>query len=180
MAFKKACRRRFSAALALGMLFTLAPGLLLAQDARQYKIEAAYLYNFFNYITWPGMASPKELKSPTICVYRPDPIEFYLKYLQQKKAAEKQIEIRIITENKSLKGCNLIFSRYQLSRKEMREAHDNHVLTVSNLFDPLDRGGRIELLQQEDRIAITINQTQLEKEGFQLSSRLLNIAQEVR
>ncbi|MEJ0010380.1 MAG: hypothetical protein WDN72_07685 [Alphaproteobacteria bacterium] len=37
----------------------LAPALTRADETedRQYKVEAVFLYNFFNYITWPGHSS---------------------------------------------------------------------------------------------------------------------------
>ncbi len=48
--------RALLAALALCLL---APALTRADETedRQYKVEAVFLYNFFNYITWPGHSS---------------------------------------------------------------------------------------------------------------------------
>jgi hypothetical protein len=144
-------------------------------DERQYKIEAAYLYSFFNYITWPGYNSSQKLEKPVICVYGNDPILPYLDYVKNKMASERTLTIRNISDVSAAGGCHVLFSRHSaLARANI--APDT--LLVSKLDDPLDRGGSmIDLSEDGDHIAIRINQSQLEQNGFQVSSRLLELAQ---
>ena len=148
---------------------------------RQHKIEAAYLYNFFNYITWPSYASPQALDVPIICIYGKDPILPYLEYIARKMAGERSLKIRIINRSDhETAGCHMLFMRHSMSYK-MLKAATNDTLIVIKPDDPLDRGGMIELSEEDnDRIAISINHNQLEQKGFQVSSRLLDLARKMK
>lgn len=147
----------------------------VAAKERQYKIEAAFLYNFFNYITWPGYESSQELQNPVICIYGNDPIKDYLEYIQQRMSDERLLEIRNIYSGDSLKDCHLFFMRHRISLAQFTGVSDS-TLTVFILDDPLDRGGMIELSEDEGHIAIHINQSLLKQRGYQISSRLLDLA----
>jgi hypothetical protein len=148
-------------------------------DERQYKIEAAFLYNFFNYITWPGTSSPQALEKPVICVYGDDPILNSLDYIRGKTGAERELTVRKVSDTSETEGCNILFMRHRISPR-MLGALPNSTLTVFKPDDPLDRGGMIELSEDDERITIKINQSQLAQNGFQVSSRLLNLAQLVK
>lgn len=146
---------------------------------RQYKVEAAYLYSFFNYITWPGYNSPQELLNPVICIYGKDPIVKYLKYVANKVAGERSLTVRPITKSSEIGGCNIFFMRHRISYS-MLSSLPADTLTVFKPDDPLDRGGMIELSQDAERINIKINQAALDRNGFTASSRLLELAMRMR
>jgi hypothetical protein len=150
------------------------------EEERQYKIEAAYLYNFFNYITWPGHASPQALQQSIICVYGEDPVEPYLKYIQNKKLEERRISVRQLSEKESSEGCNIIFLRAHFSNEEIKKLSTPGSLIVSESKDSLDKGSMIELSKEDERIKMKINQSLIEKNNFHISSRLLSLAEEVR
>jgi hypothetical protein len=146
-------------------------------DERQYKIEAAFLYSFFNYITWPDYASPQELREPIICVYGIDPILPYLNYIRGKMAGERTLSVRVTDSD--MTGCHILFVRHRLA-SSLQDALAGNTLLVFKLDDPLDRGGMIELSEDGDRMAMRINQSRLERSGFQVSSRLLDLARRVK
>lgn len=152
-----------------------------AQDEeRHLKVEAAYLYNFFNYITWPGFSSPRALEDPVICIAYNDPVESYLDYVKEKMAGERTLTVRRMQEGENIDGCNLLFMRSGLTPRMAAESLRQNVLLVSEPEDSLERGGMIELLPQEERLIIIINQTLLSKHGFQVSSRLLDLAHRIK
>lgn len=148
-------------------------------DERPYKIEAAYLYSFFNYITWPNYASPQALVKPAICVYGDDPIIPYLDYIRDKMASERTLNVRSITESNDTAGCNIFFIRHRMPRHILASLPAS-TLTVFKPDDQLDRGGMIQLSEDEERLMIKIDQSRLEKNGFHVSSRLLSLAQLIR
>jgi len=163
-------------------MFMLAGLMLCAPayaDDRQYKIEAAYLYSFFNYITWPGYGSPRELKSPVICISGADPIISYLEYIRLKMASERSLTIRAVSDESNSAGCHTLFVRHRISPR-ISSIVSNETLVVFKPDDPLDRGGMIELAEDGDRIAIKIDQETIEQRGFEVSSRLLDLARSVR
>lgn len=167
--------------LRLSALFTAISALSFsaAADDRQYKVESAYLYSFFNYITWPGYGSPQKMTNPLICLSGRDPVVPYLEYIRDKMKEERQLTIRIVNEDDTISGCHIFFIRHRLSSR-LLSMLPNDTLVVFKPDDPLDRGGMVELSEDGERIAIRINQQQLEEKNFQVSSRLLDLAQKVR
>ena len=145
-------------------------------EERQYKVEAAFLYSFFNYITWPRYSTPQELQEPVICVNVDDPIIPYLDYIRAKVGGERTLTVRTIADEEIPKGCNIFFMRHRISSRILASLPST-TLMVLKPDDPLDQGGMIELSQDGERIAIKINQPQLEQNGFRISSRLLELAQ---
>ena len=167
-------------ATAMAVFFYLLAGPVIAEEARYYKIEAAFLYNFFNYITWPGYTSPEALTQPTVCLDGNDPVAPYLGYIQQKMAGKRGLLIRKLHEGEAMTGCHMFFLRRNITPAMTQEAFRTHTLIVSELDDPLDRGGVIALAKEDERILMDINQSLLTENGFQISSRLLDLAQKVR
>lgn len=143
-------------------------------EERQHKVEAAFVYNFFNYITWPNYDDSQDLKDPIICVYGNDPIVESLKYIQQKMAPTRVITIQVVHKSLQARDCNLLFIRHRLPFD--LSALNDTTLTVFKPDDPLDRGGMIDLTEDEEHITIHIDQFEMERKGFKTSSRLLNLA----
>ena len=171
-------RRKYGIALAAAVLLWALPCAALAEEVRQYKIEAAFLYNFFNYITWPGYSSPAALKQPVICVYEDGSIESYLAYMQQKVAAERKLTIRMLHKDDSAGGCNLLLIN-TTDNMALKNSLAPDILTVSDKEGYLKHGGMIELVQEDERIVMKINHSLLRENGFTVSSRLLDLAQGV-
>lgn len=144
-------------------------------ENRKYKIEAAYLYSFFNYITWPGYNAPQELPEPVICVYGEDPILSYLEYVRIKMSTEREFTVRSVIEETETIGCHIFFIRHSIPSSILASLPKS-TLTVLKPDDPLDRGGMVELSEDGERIAIKINHSQLEQKDFHVSSRLLDLA----
>ena len=164
------------------MLATLLCGFLLVHNAQattdsmahQYKLEAAFIYNFFNYITWPGYHAPDELASATVCVAAGDPVEPYLAYVQQKMTEQRQLVVRRLSADGNAEGCQLFFARHNLPPQLKASSA---VLTVTA---DASSAGMIAMHEVDGRMALTINNTALSEQGFQASSRLLSLAQEVK
>ena len=161
------------------MLFSL-PCASHAENALHHKIEAAYLYNFFNYITWPDYENPQALQQPIICLNGDDPVRPYLNYVQNKFSAERTLSIRVIREGENLNGCHLFFIRSGITSRLMSEALRNRTLLVSEPEDSLERDAMIELIQHDERLVMVIDQTLLSENNFQVSSRLLDLAQKIK
>lgn len=161
-------------ALYLLFLALLIPGAGYAQPSRQYKLEAAFLYNFFNYITWPGYDSPEALENPIICIERDDPIGPYLRYIKQHIQGERSLGIRNLGDGESAAGCHLLFRRYPL-----RSQHElsKNTLTVYESDNDLVREGMIELAPEEERMVMVIYNSVMSARGFKVSSRLLDLAE---
>jgi len=170
--------------LALGMfllcfLLPLFSYAAIAED-RQYKLEAAFLYNFFNYIAWPGYHTPEDLKHATICIESNDPLQPYLEYIKEKKLGQRTFKIIPLSADSDIKNCQIFFVR---STSQLTEMHSSAlakgVLLVSDAPDFVENGGMIGLSPEGERMAIEINNTGLKQADFNVSSLLLNLARKV-
>ena len=174
-------RERLKAALAAVCLLCLLSPPALAQE-RIYKIEAAFLYNFFNYIVWPGMDEPP--REGTICVRSRDPVLPYLEYIQRRPNQERRLKVRPLPVDainiQDIRGCHILFLRdikseylLEMQKEVLRKgvllvAEDNNFASAINIFP------------QGERLIIDINNTALKEADFRVSSHLLNLAREVK
>jgi len=152
-------------------------------DEREYKIEAVFLYNFFNYITWPGYHTPEDMKQATICIPGGDPIRPYLEYIQHKRAQERKLDIRQINDGIPLTECRIFFIR-EINDSAIAKLHSltesDGILLVSTEPAFVDKGGMIGLVPEGERMAFEIDNSQLAHAHFQVSSRLLDLATRVK
>lgn len=176
MAQKQPLAKTFLTLLAAYILLLVCSSGAPAADGRQFKMEAAYLQNFFHYITWPGYESPEALTTPVICVSRKDPVIPYLKYIQQ-KAGMDSFRLHLYSTPASFDNCHILFTRSFISDEGLPP------YTLKIFSDPsnyLGSGEMIELKRKGNHIAIKINYSLLDKQGFKVSSRLLNLAESVQ
>ena len=171
---KRLWRTCIACLLLLAFILSLPFSALSQETGRQYKVEAAFLFNFFNYFTWPGYDSPEALVNPTLCVDREDPVEPYLRYIQQHTKGARNLTIRKMKDGESPSRCNLLFTRQPLHNKW--DIPDETLIVLESDED-LEREGMIKLEQQEDHMVMVIHNTWMKDKGFKVSSRLLDLAE---
>lgn len=141
--------------------------------ARKYKIEAAFIYNFFNYITWPDYSSPEQLTKPVICITPGSPIKSYLEYVQKRIEASRELAVREVnTEN--FEGCHVFYTHRKLRFSVIENARESHTLLVGSGNETLT-SSMINLVEKDRKINIRIDHKQLAQLGYQVSSRLLTL-----
>lgn len=165
-------------AVLVALMTLLSVGTAQASE-RQYKIEAAFLYNFFNYISWPAAAESEQAEQRIICVRVDDPIVPYLQYVQRKMQEEQPLHVQQVTPESGLQGCDMLYQRADGKSPLWEHAHESHTLIVTMSKEP-QGVGMINLFQQKDHIAMHINHTHMEEMGYEVSSRLLTLAEHVR
>lgn len=161
------------------MMMVLLPLEKAQASERQYKIEAAFLYNFFNYIHWPDVPAAGDAPPPQICVMAGDPIVPYLQYVQRKMQAEKPFGIRETTPAEGIEGCQMLYQRFDGKSPLWEHAHESQTLIVT-ISDQPQGIGMINLFEQQGRLAMHINHTHMAELGYEVSSRLLALAEHVQ
>lgn len=78
-----------AAAVRFFLLIALSVGVARAEENLEYKIKAAYLYNFTKFITWPAIPDA----SFNICLVGGDPFQDLLDSLEAKTVQDKPIRI---------------------------------------------------------------------------------------
>lgn len=169
--------RSFSLIMMVGACFV---GTNAYASEREYKIEAAYIYNFLNYVTWPNLATPQELINPVICLRGEEAIQPYLEYMSQKAADGRDIILRRLSPTDTLKDCHIFYSGRTVNESITHDAAANGtLLVVHNEMPGQSANGMIDLVETEGRVVMRISQSRLNSSGFQVSSRLLSLAEKI-
>lgn len=155
-----------------------APG---PQAVSEYKVKAAFLFNFAKFVEWPERH--RDTQSVTIGVVGFDPFgESLDQVVRDKMVGSKRIAIRRFARLEQMEPCDILFiSPSESSRlDEILKALDGTAtLTVGEDEEFVRKGGIIRFFTQESKVRFEINLNAAEFEGLRLSSRLLQVARTV-
>ncbi len=146
----------------------------LAQGvSEEYRVKAAYLYNFLKFVEWPAEAGPGPL---TICVAGRNPFGNVLRDLVRGELVnDRTIEARVILEPDT--GCHLIFvPEGSALRAYLRAASGTPSLTVGESDTFIEEGGIVSFYNERGNIRFEINPSAAERAGIRVSARLLQLA----
>ena len=139
----------------------------------EYRIKAAYLYNFTKFIYW----SPKTTLTFNICLVGDDPFGHIIDPIEQKKVRGKKINLhRYSNLPNSFQHCHIIYFSLSTKIKNRRNKNFEGVLTISEQDNFIQTGGMIQFFKKNDRIKFQINQQIIEKNSLEISAKLLEIA----
>jgi len=180
---RHACwRSRIIAALAAALLACMpAFNSIAGQPSTEYRIKAAFLYNFTSFVTWPEEFSGKT--GFTLCVFGNDPFGNLLDKLAGKSVKNTQLVVRRLQSLALLDECQLVFIS-EMSSDQLGAAltllHGLPVLTVSDMRGFTELGGIIEFRIIQNKVRFDININAAESAGLNISSKLLSLATRFR
>ena len=182
----------FRLLLAVGLGVCLLTGniekpLLHAQDDeaaaanREYQIKAAYLYQFGRYIEWPAKTFP-DAKTPfSIGVMDGVTLFESLEQIaQSKKIQDRTIKVYRYTAAKDVQACPILYISAALSAESQAEIihrmSGQGVLLVGDADDFLTWGGVVHFVVEDNKVRINIARKAAEREGLNISAKLLRVA----
>lgn len=148
-----------------------------ATPTTEYRLKAAFLFNFLQFVDWPASAFRAPDESVAICVLGPDPFGAELDAL----IAGERINGRTIVVQRheqvdASTRCHLLFVN-QRSQEQLRECvarlKGQPILTVSDVAPFAGLGGMIEFVTQANRIRLRVNLRAASEAQLRLSSKLL-------
>ena len=149
----------------------------------EYRVKAAYLYNFAVFVTWPD-EDGASLDPIVVGVLGDDPFgELLDATLDGKLVRERPLEIRRYASLEELGQCDVLFVAADQSAtvdRILEQVGSRAVLTISELDGIARRGGVVTLYRESDRIRFRVNIASAERAGLKVSSRLLKLAEVVR
>ena len=149
----------------------------------EYKVKAAYLYNFAKFVEWPSEAFADPSLPLGICIIGKDPFGDTLNSLKDKSARGRKLVISQYSESSELKDCHILFispSEKNNLAGILEMIKDRHILTVSDMNKFTNRGGMINLKQVKSKLRLEINNEAALHSGLKMSSKLLKIAKIVK
>lgn len=162
------------AALALALVSAL-PG--SAQDAPlEYRVKAAYLFNFTKFVDWPAGAM-SEGAPFTICLAGNNPFASALEdTIRGETVAGRSLQSRLAQNNEA---CQVLFVPHDVDPVPLlKRARTQPVLTVGESPDFLRHGGIINFIRDGGKVRFEISQEAATRAQLRISSRLLRLARE--
>lgn len=163
------------ALLALGCLMHLASR---AEELPEYRLKAAFVYNFIAYAEWPTELG----SSINLCIVGSDPFGKEIDSLQGKLAAGRSIGVQRRAVGDTLKNCQAVYFSAPLpeSLPRLLEAlRGQTVLTMADTPGATRRGVALNLSVSQGKITFEANPAAARTLGVNLNSRLLRLATEV-
>ncbi len=146
-------------------------------DIPEYKLKAAYLYNFASFTEWPV-----EFEDFELCVFGKDPFGSILKQIASRKINRRPITTRTVRTIEGVEGCQMIFVAPSASshiQQIQKHIVGQPVLTVADSKGALDGGVMINMETQRGKVSFEVNLPVVKQHGLEISSKLLRLAKRV-
>ena len=188
------------------ILFLLPAAPLLAQNQddssqnREYKIKAAFLYNFIKFVDWPKEKTAEDDGSLIIGIIGKNPFGDAFEPIQNKKVKGNNTKIKYFQGFKELKKieednrseyenivedirkCHLLFicssEKYNLV-DILNLVKNNSILTVGETPGMLEVNGIINFTLEENKVRFEVNLNAAHKSKLVIRSQLLRLAKSV-
>ena len=151
----------------------------------EYKVKAAYIYNFVKFVKWPPGELPADAEPFTICAAGPEHLGTDLEdTVRDKKIDAHPLVVRLLKNDDNIKSCQVLFlSGSEAARTAALISPPTHpgLLTVfdndANGIAPEPR--MITFVMAANRVRFAINNGAAERAGLTISSKLLALAVKV-
>lgn len=148
----------------------------------EYRIKAAFLYNFARFVEWPQQNARNGSKL-VIGILGEDPFGPLLdETVRGKNAAGRPLEIKRLSSVDNAASCHLVFvssSQRRHLEKLLAALNGAKVLTVGETPSFLDNGGMINFVIEDERVQIDLNLSTTQAAGLSISYQLIRVARKV-
>jgi hypothetical protein len=154
------------------------------QTIDEYRVKAAFLYNFTKFVQWP----PEAFRSPSdpiaICVVGRDPFAGSLEQVVNGKTISGRAFVIVHADGaQQASQCQIVFfssSESKGSRSLLKGLKKGGRLTVGETENFTAEGGVVNFTLGNGRVGFEINVTAAAEERLQISSKLLSLAHIVK
>jgi len=153
-----------------------------AEVSKEYRIKAAFLYNFTKFVEWPAACFPNESSPIIIGVFGQNPFGDELeKIVQGRTVNHHPIVVNLIATAAAAATVHLLFvpagEETRLPATAWRSAA---IVAVGESESFAAGGGTITFTREGDKIRFEINIAAAERSGLRISAQLQKLANAVR
>lgn len=153
----------------------------VASETQEAQVEAAFIYQFTNYVEWPDTDKNSNPDKPfVISILGESPVEPGLVEIAKRKTVNgHKIEIRKIETPSRISECRIIFAKVdeeETLKEIIKRAEAHHVLVITRGEGLLEQGAMINFVVEDEKLRFEINRSTIEKAGLHVSSQLLKLA----
>ena len=171
--------RAATVGLVIACATSAAPG-VPEQQVDEYRVKAAFLYNFAKFVEWPAGAFQKPKEPISICVLGQNPFGRSLEdTLAGREIEGRTLAVRNVSNIKQVTGCHVLFVGSAGSAKllpMLRDMNTPGVLTVGESDTSIAEGAVINFTMEGAKVHFEISLDAAEREQLRISSRLLSLA----
>lgn len=168
------------------LVLALVPAVSASAEDRslEYAVEATFLYKFAPFVTWPQAALPETDSPFTICLLGDDPIFGVVETVTRgQHDSAHPIVIRRLQPNEDNTVCQEMFvggPDDRLVDRMLSAAAGKPILTVTDLDRNPGAHGIIGFVIVNNHVRFDIDDAAAERRGLTISSKLLDLARNVR
>jgi hypothetical protein len=157
---------------------------LVAQTiAKEYRIKAAFLFNFAQYVEWPPDTF-KDANSPlTYCTIGDDPFQGVLdESLNAKAVGTRPLRVQHLKQPENFQGCQVLFIGANEKKRittVLETLKQSPVLVVGESNHFVQQGGTVGFLSEENTIRFEVNLDVAQRARLNISATLLSVAKTV-
>ncbi|MGZ8227847.1 MAG: YfiR family protein [Methylococcaceae bacterium] len=154
--------------------------ILQASSVSEYELKAAFLLKFAQFTSWPTNSTEEPFN---LCIYGSNPFKGSHALFEDKSLNNRQVVIKTPDSEQEIKNCQLLFFNTANEQKlshVLTQLHDSPTLTISDDATAWDAGVMITMSTEPNRITFRINNTAAREAKLALSSRMLQLAKEVK
>lgn len=150
-------------------------------QAAEYRIKAAFLCKFGNYVEWPSMAGPETpfgigvLASSAV-------VEELTAIARGQTVNGRSIVVRKLERGDTMDGLDMLFvARTHTARlgEALAALKDRPVLTVTESDLGVSAGSMVNFVVVDDKVKFDISLPAVERSKLRISARLLGVARTV-
>ena len=155
------------------------PGQATAHDLDR-KIEGTYLYKFAHFVTWPAAAFSGPAAALKICNQGVDPFGAQLEQtLADQRVGSHPVEVMRLPRLDPEAGCHVAYvagGPAQSAAQALQAIEGSPVLTVTDDARETADRGIVDLRVERGRVRFSIDMARAERNGVEISSKLLALA----
>ena len=149
------------------------------EDLPEYRLKAAFVYNFIVYTEWPAEKS----RALNLCILGTDPFGAEIDGLEGKPVAGRSIAVQRKAPGEPFSNCQVVFvpaSAMPSLPRVMEALRGQPVLTVADTPGAMRQGVALNMAISQGKVTFEANLQAARSAGLNLSSKLLRLATEVK
>jgi hypothetical protein len=152
------------------------------EESLEYAVKATYLYKFAPFVEWPTGASTSTALE--LCVAGDDPFGSILdRAVSGQRVGGRPVEVRRLAAVRPGDDCHILYlagSPEQSTAEALEAMRGAPVLTVTDAAQGEGPKGVIHFVIQDNRVRFEIDAQAASARGLKISSKLLDLAVNVR
>jgi hypothetical protein len=149
--------------------------------SHEYQLKAAFLFNFTQFVEWPGSSFATDDAPWVIGVLGENPFNTYLEEIVSgEKINGHRVTVNYYKNTDEIKSCHILYINLPDAKKQelaLAGLEKRNILTVSDFPSFPQYGGMIRLFTRDNKIKIQVNLEASKAANLVISSKLLKLAE---